>query len=144
MGLWAQPEGIKFDIRSDGAFGPVVIGASTVTEYLPKALKGETPRQYCDRIFLRKVSFAPRYAWCFSPNWHSVDNTSRGCAQRIFQLISRGLPPDYAEQILGKAPLSYTELVPELIIPAEEPQYEGGQFEFSRISLEERMNKEKG
>lgn len=100
-------------------------------------------QDFCGHYLIRRVSFLPRWTWCFSPRWTEVDNSTKGCAQRIFQLVAYGLPLDYADQIVKQAPLSYTHLTPKMVISREESQYEGGQFEFSRVSLEERKAREK-
>lgn len=102
--------------------------------FLPESFEA-----YSSRVLIRRVNFLPRWQWCFSKDWAKVDNTAKGCAQRIFQLVSEGLPRNWAEQLLGKEPLSYTELVPTMVIPEDEPQYEGGSFQFGRVSVHDKM-----
>lgn len=46
--------------------------------------------------------------WIFGQNWAFTDNTPRGAAQRAYWLLDHGLPDDWHEQMMGFAPLCYT------------------------------------
>lgn len=46
--------------------------------------------------------------WCFEGDWEVTDNTPAGAAARIRYLLSKGLPDNYLDQIMGYAPLSYS------------------------------------
>ena len=45
--------------------------------------------------------------WCFSDEWHEVDNTPEGAALRIEWLLEKGLPEDWEEQMNSEVPLCY-------------------------------------
>ena len=47
------------------------------------------------------------WAYLFSSDWETIDNTPTGAAKRIRYLIENGLPRNSYKQILGSAPLSY-------------------------------------
>jgi hypothetical protein len=101
-----------------------------------QARDGEPLNTYYSRVLIRPQSFRARWHWCFSPDWEKIDNSAKGCAQRIFVLCHTGLPSNWAEQVLGKEQLSYTNTENLGIIYEE--QYSGGHFEFTRPSIEER------
>ena len=47
--------------------------------------------------------------WCFNSDWAGPDNTAAGAAKRIRHLCERGLPENWEEQMLGKAPYIFAE-----------------------------------
>lgn len=64
---------------------------------------------YAERVF--GVATDQDYYWISAGFWARTDNTPRGAAARIRYALRHGIPENYFEQMLGKAPLSYT--VPE-------------------------------
>lgn len=128
---------------SDDIWGRHPIGHCARIGGLPsfpglQARDGEPFNDYYSRTLIRPQSFRARWHWCFSPEWEKVDNTARGCAQRIFVLCHVGMPSNWAEQVLGKEQLSYTDT--ENLGVIDDVQYEGGRFEFTRPSLEDRKS----
>jgi hypothetical protein len=54
-----------------------------------------------------KLDITKEWAWCFSTDWHKVDNTPEGAAKRILILLEKGVPEDWVDQMKGKANLEY-------------------------------------
>lgn len=79
---------------------------------IPKQCR-ESWIHYWQRVFLPPKHFdcfadeTDPWAWCFSEDWVSMDNTAAGAAKRIYWLLDHGVPDDADDQISGNAPLCY-------------------------------------
>ncbi len=51
----------------------------------------------------------PLWDWLFAAQWHKVDNTPQGAAQRIRYTLASGIPMDQYGQLVGLTPLCYQE-----------------------------------
>jgi len=51
--------------------------------------------------------FSDEWYYLFFGLWTEGDNTPTGAAKRIRHFLENGLPEDWREQMLGRAPLSY-------------------------------------
>ena len=58
--------------------------------------------------------------WMFSGGWENTDNTARGAAARIYWYLEHGVPDDWRDQMLGRAPLCYTVKPRPVVTPAKE------------------------
>lgn len=64
--------------------------------------------EYSERVFDMKAG-DPAWLWCFSAYWGYVDNTAAGAAKRIKHLINEGVPGNFWEQMLGRAPYIFAQ-----------------------------------
>lgn len=71
-------------------------------------------------------------AWVGAPHWVDRDNTPRGAAKRLLWAIEFGIPDNYPYQILGKAPLCYSDWTPEIF--KEEPAKPKKEYRVIKVS----------
>ena len=60
--------------------------------------------------FTDMLCYHREWQWCFGSSWTGSDNTPIGAAKRIMYLLKHGLPEDWRDQMLGRAPLCYLEI----------------------------------
>lgn len=73
-----------------------------------KKVKTESWADFCKRVFGLDKSKA-EFRWLFFGSWSEIDNTPEGASKRISWLLDKGLPPDFENQMVGKAPLCYNQ-----------------------------------
>tara|TARA_Y100001963_G_scaffold17759_1_gene21947 strand:+ start:37209 stop:37661 length:453 start_codon:yes stop_codon:yes gene_type:complete len=65
---------------------------------------------YCKRVMGFKFE-SPNYMWCFAEEWGSsyIDNTPKGAALRIREMVKKGIPKNYYEQMTGMEEYMFRE-----------------------------------
>ena len=87
------PERIHTEINQCGAVACSVGHAPIALKLSEKDIKDMNWLYISTNYLICKRTNKDEWAWCFSTEWYSIDNTAKGAAKRIKTLLEKGLPP---------------------------------------------------
>lgn len=86
----------KDSYEDEGFCGTAACAVGHAPELLNIPLKrNEDWNEYSTRVLIDFENEGIEWSWCFSGDWHSIDNTPKGAAHRISMLLDGKMPKGF-------------------------------------------------